>query len=226
MANTNWSFRIPRGNDWTILIGGTETTICLFYAYADTSFIIRIFEIPLRTPVSDNEDELPEVAAIFEFKDPTVIPVFSQSPDSWYFGRGDVNPPPFYLNVRDWQTGKLSRYTLDITRASDLSDLSPSPFVNSGSADIPNQYDAQVVSYRMCGNSSVHVVSKKGTTAAITVGFESSKCHDSSHTATAHVDRTDLAQARIKTFPPDYFCPASGRLVYVNDSAFVISDFL
>ena len=187
--------------------------------------MIRIFEIPPRTPVFDNEDDLPEVAPIFEFKDPTVFPTFSQSPDSWYFGRGDLNPPPFYLNMRDFQTCKLSRYTLDIT--SDLSDLSPSPFVNSGWAYIPHQYDT-VVSYRICGNSSVHVVSSeyKGTTAAITVGFESSECHDSSQTATAHVDCTDLAQVRITTYPASYFCPASGRLVYLNGSALVISDFL
>jgi len=226
MANTNWSFRIPRGDDWTILIGATETTICLFDdAIYEIDFMIRIFEIPPKTPVFDNEDDLPKVAPIFEFKDSTVIPTFSQSPDSWYFGRGDLNPPPVYLDVRDRLTGKLSRYTLDIT-SGDLSDLSPSPFVNSGWAYIEIKDENQVVSYRICGNSSVHLDSDYKGTAAITVGFESSKCHDSSQTATAHVYCTRFAQARINTSPADHFCPASGRLVYVNDSAFVISDYL
>jgi len=188
---------------------------------------IRIFEIPSRIPAFDNEDDLAlALAPIFEFKDPKVFPTTAQSPDFWHFGRGDPNPRPFYLNVYDQEKSKLvGRYTVDIT--SDLSDLSLKSILNLGLTPevlhLPVPYQMRAGPYRICEDSSVHVVSTPRGMAAITVGFKSSKCHDSSKTATAHVY---LVEDRINNNSPNDFCPASGRLVYVKDSAFVISDFL
>ena len=112
------------------------------------------------------------------------------------------------------------RYTFD------LKDLS-SRFLSLGSAQIPRWYIS--ASYRICEDSSMRLVTSfvdEGT-AAITMGLESSQCQDSSRTAIAH-NRSYLSGATIDTFPSPEgpFCAASGRLVFVEDSAFVISDFL
>jgi hypothetical protein len=191
--------------------------------------MIRIFEIPSRIPAFDNEDGLPvALEPIFEFKHPKVFPTTAQSPDFWHFGRGDPNPRPFYLNVHDQERYMrlVGRYTVDIT--SDLSDLSLKSILNLGLIPeardpIPMPYNIRAGPYRSCEDSSVYVVSTYRGLAAITVGFKSSKCHDSSQTATAHVC---LVEDHTNIDSPNDFCPASGRLVYVKDSAFVISDFL
>ena len=118
--------------------------------------MIRIFEIPSRIPAFDNEGDLPvALEPIFEFKDPKVFPTTAQSPDFWYFGRGDPNP-----NVHDQERYMrlVGRYTVDIT--SDLSDLSLKSILNLGLTPkardpIPIPYNIRAGPYRSCEDSSV-----------------------------------------------------------------------
>lgn len=217
------------------IIRVTETTIGIFYHTYGASPIIRIFQTPpliTKTPLFDNEEDLPEVAPTLTFENPTVIATYSQRPDFWYFGYGDLSSPPFYLDVCESRTGNIiGRCTLDIT--SDLSDLSLTPIPNASLTTQPRsstqQYYSSMPSYRICEDSSVHVVSLDGrSAAAITVGFDtSSDLDDSRQAATTHVNSTWL----VKAYPPYSFCPASGRCVYKtpvddNQDDLVIYDFL